>query len=102
MNEAIFRFYAELNDFLSPDRRQVGFKNHFQGNPSVKDAIEALGVPHTEVDLVLVNGESVGYDQNLCDRDRITVYPRFTEIEVGSLSAVRPPGTRRRSTTAAN
>ncbi len=91
MNQAIFRFYAELNDFLSPDRRQVGFKYHFQGNPSVKDAIEALGVPHTEVDLVLVNGESVGYDHNLYDRDRITVYPQFTEIDVGSLSVVRPP-----------
>jgi len=50
---AIFRFYAELNDFLHEDRskRQLGY--NFSGNPSVKDAIEAIGIPHTEVDLIL-------------------------------------------------
>jgi uncharacterized protein with PIN domain len=91
MKKAIFRFYAELNDFLPLARRHGGFIYRFQGDPSVKDAIEALGVPHTEVDLILVNGESVGYDHRLCDRDRITVYPLFTEIDVRSLSVVRPP-----------
>ena len=54
---AYFRFYEELNDFLHKERRKVTFAYEFIGNPSVKDAIEALGVPHVEVDLVVVNGE---------------------------------------------
>ena len=31
-------------------------RHGFRGRTAVKDMIEALGVPHTEVDLVLVNG----------------------------------------------
>ena len=60
-NLAYFRFYEELNDFLPQEMRKVTFTYEFTGNPSVKDAIEALGVPHVEVDLVVVNGESVGF-----------------------------------------
>ena len=54
-SRAEFRFYEELNDFLPPARRKVAFLHPFKGTPSVKDTIEAIGVPHTEVDLVLVD-----------------------------------------------
>src|SRR4051794_1820830 len=53
---AEFRFYEELNDFLAPPRRKQAFVYAFSGTPSVKDAIEAIGVPHTEVDLVIIDG----------------------------------------------
>jgi hypothetical protein len=53
---AQFRFYAELNDFLPGKKRQKAFPYKFAGKPSVKDAIEAIGVPHPEVDLIVVNG----------------------------------------------
>ncbi len=43
--QAHIRFYAELNDFLPDERRQVTFPYRFRGRPAVKDAIEALGVP---------------------------------------------------------
>jgi hypothetical protein len=46
MNQACFRFYEELNDFLPPEQRKVPFSWSFHGNPSVKFAIEAMGVPH--------------------------------------------------------
>ena len=36
--------------------------------------IESLGVPHAEVDLILVNGESVGFDYIVQDGDRVSVY----------------------------
>ncbi|RLE37105.1 twitching motility protein PilT, partial [Candidatus Acetothermia bacterium] len=46
MHAAIFRFYAELNDFLPPGLRRRAIIYRFYGSPAVKDAIEALGIPH--------------------------------------------------------
>ena len=51
--------------------------------------IEALGVPHTEVELVLVNGESVGFDRLLEHGDRVAVFPRFEMIDVTPMLRVR-------------
>jgi len=90
MNQVYFRFYAELNDFLPLERRMLGFVHTFEKNPSVKDTIEALGVPHTEVDLILVNGESVDFAYLLRDGDRISVYPVFEAIDITPLLRVRP------------
>src|SRR6266513_2154730 len=60
---AVFRFYAELNDFLPPARRFASFAHSFELPASVKDMIESRGVPHTEVDLILLNGEPVDFTQ---------------------------------------
>jgi hypothetical protein len=56
--------------------------------------VEALGVPHTEVELVLVNGEPAGLDDILEDGDRVAVYPRFTTLPVADVARLdqRPPG----------
>lgn len=85
-----FRFYAELNDLLTPPRTELTFPYRFHANPSVKDAIEALGVPHTEVDLVLVNGQSVGFDYCLRPGDRVAVYPVFEAMNIAGLTHLRP------------
>jgi hypothetical protein len=53
---AKFRFYEEINDFFPLHKRATKFRYEFSGGPSVKDAIEAIGVPHTEVALIVVNG----------------------------------------------
>lgn len=90
MKSARFRFYAELNDFLPPPRRGVQFTHAFSGTPSVKDAIESLGVPHGEVDLVLVNGESVDFRFPLRDGARVSVYPVFEAIDISPIARVRP------------
>lgn len=90
MGVATVRFYAELNDFLPPADRQRDLVRSFLGKPSVKDQIEACGVPHTEVDLVLVNGQSVGFDHRLRDGDRISVYPVFEALDVTPLVRLRP------------
>ena len=84
------RFYAELNDFLPPRRRQVSFEHALSEHASVKHVIETLGVPHTEVDLVLVNGESVEFAYRVQDGDRISVYPVFESIDISALGRVRP------------
>ncbi len=90
MKIATFRFYAKLNDFLSSGRRHQDFDHEFRGNPSVKDTVEALGIPHTEVDLILVNGESVDFNHLLEDGDRISVYPVFEGLDIGSAVRLRP------------
>ena len=56
----------------------------------MKDSIEALGVPHPEVDLVLVNGASVGFDYLLRDGDRVSVYPVFEALDIAPVSRLRP------------
>ena len=56
-----FRYYAELNDFLSKEKHKISFDYHFSGRPTVKDAIEACGVPHPEVEIILANDRSVGF-----------------------------------------
>lgn len=87
---ALFRFYEELNDFLAPDRRKVAFDYAFNGTPSVKDAIEAIGVPHSEVDLVLVDGRSVGFEHRLTGGERVAVYPVFERLDIAPLTRLRP------------
>jgi uncharacterized protein len=92
MSLAHFRFYAELNDFLPPDRRQVSFAHSFEARarPSIKDMIEALGVPHTEVELILVDGEPVDFSYTVRDGNRISVYPVFESIDPAPVVRLRP------------
>jgi uncharacterized protein with PIN domain/sulfur carrier protein ThiS len=86
---ATFRFYAELNDLVAPERRFRDSAVRFEGPLQLKDAVEALGVPHGEVDLVLVNGRSVPFSERLRDGDRVAVYPVLEAFDVAGLSQVR-------------
>jgi hypothetical protein len=89
--QVIFRFYAELNDFLPPERQIRAFAHAVFLCASVKDVIESLGVPHTEVDLILVNSAPVGFTYVMRDGDYVSVYPAFTSLDVSSLLQMRPP-----------
>ncbi|MDQ3985933.1 MAG: Mut7-C ubiquitin/RNAse domain-containing protein [Actinomycetota bacterium] len=84
------RVYAELNDFLSPDRRFVSFRQPLGIGQTVKDLIEAAGVPHTEVDAVIVNGTSVAFDHRPREDDVISVYPVFESFDISSITRLRP------------
>ncbi|MGM0673502.1 MAG: Mut7-C RNAse domain-containing protein [Spirochaetota bacterium] len=100
MNHATIRLYQELINFLAPGETPPGelrgeVRKSFIGNPAVKDLIESLGVPHTEVDLVVVNGDSVGFDYPVHDGDRIAVYPVFESFDVSPVSRVRNTPLRR-------
>jgi uncharacterized protein with PIN domain len=88
-NAAEFRFYEELNDFLRPKQRKQTLVYRFNGNPGIKDPIEVLGVPHTEVDLIVVNGESVGFDYRLKNADRVAVYPVFESFDITPIVRLR-------------
>lgn len=90
MSRARFRFYGDLNDFLPAERRKTDAPYEFWGQPGVKDAIEAQGVPHPEVDLILVDEDPVGFGYNLQDGDRVSVYPYSRQAGVPD-GALRPP-----------
>jgi len=87
---ATFRFYAELNDFLPKERRFVRFRHDFVLASTVKDMVESFGVPHTEIDLILVNGRSVGFDYRVRDGDDVSVYPMFETFDISPLVCLRP------------
>jgi len=87
---ATFRFYAELNDLLPRPLRFKDFDHEFRGTRAIKDVIESLGVPHTEIELVLVNGEPRGFEYHLQDGDRVSVYPMFESVDVSREVRLRP------------
>lgn len=91
LHQAQFRFYGELNDFLGPGQDGHWVDYVFREFPGIKDPIEALGVPHTEVELIVVNGASVGFDYQLRNGDRVAVYPRFFQLDISPLVRLRPP-----------
>lgn len=87
---AVFRFYEELNDFLPEERRKRDFAVEIDRARSVKDAIESVGVPHPEVDLVLVDGRSVDFTHLLRGGERVAVYPMFESLDITPLLRLRP------------
>lgn len=84
------RFYAELNDLLAPRRRGRECARTCAPGATVKDLIEASGVPHTEVDLVLVNGRSVTFSRQVGEGDRVSVYPVFEALDISPVVLLRP------------
>jgi len=90
MSQVQLRFYEELNDFLAPALRKVTILHAFERRASVKDMIESFGVPHTEVDIILINGDSVDFSYIVQDGDYISVYPVFEGLDVSPLVRLRP------------
>jgi uncharacterized protein len=91
---ASFRFYAELNDHLASDERFQTIEKEFFVPASVKDMIESFGVPHTEVELVLINGESSDFSRLVRDADHVAVYPVFESLDITPELRVRPQALR--------
>lgn len=84
------RFYEELNDFLPAKLpRKSTLPYRYTARTTVRDAIEAFNIPHTEVDLALVNGTSVGLNHKLNPGDRISVYPQFEQLDISYVSHIR-------------
>ena len=92
---AEFRFYEELNDFLPAGRRKCSFLRAFHGTPAVRDVIQAIGVPHSAVDLLLVDGRSVNFEHRLQGGERVAVYPVFERLDISPLLHLRPQPLRR-------
>jgi len=70
-----FRFHFELNDFLPTAQREVVFPYSFSGKPTVRDLIEAIGVPHSAVGLIEEDGQLVPPGYHVQEHDSIEVFP---------------------------
>ena len=89
MSHVALRFYAELNDFLRAAQKQTRFRLELNRRTSVKDLIESLGVPHTEVEVILANGASVDFNYIVKDRDELSIYPMFESVDVTPILNLR-------------
>ncbi|MBE0574630.1 MAG: twitching motility protein PilT [Desulfuromonadales bacterium] len=79
-NVASFNFFDGLESLLVHKYRAAPVVYRFRDHPGVKDPIETMGIPHTEVDVILANGRSVGFDYQLSHGDTIAVYPPFSTM----------------------
>nr|WP_242689317.1 Mut7-C ubiquitin/RNAse domain-containing protein [Pedobacter sp. SYSU D00535] len=75
MPTASFCFYDSLNDFLPASARERWLDYPFLHTQSVKDIIEAIGVPHPEIGFILLNGSPVAFEARVREADRVEVYP---------------------------
>lgn len=87
---ATFHFYGELNDFLPRSRRDLPISHQFDLPASVKDIVESIGVPHTEVDRIVINDTSTGFERLIHHGDEISVYPASCASQMQE-SQLRPP-----------
>ena len=67
------RFHGDLPFFVRSKREVV--ERSLKERTSVKDTIEACGVPHTEVDLILANHQPVNLSHVITSKTEIEVFP---------------------------
>ncbi len=79
MATARFRFHGVLGVFLARSFREAEFEYSCARAASLKNAIEALGVPHTEAGRLTVNGEPATLQRTIRDGDVIEVFPPAEE-----------------------
>jgi hypothetical protein len=89
-SRACFRFYAELNDHLPQEQQYKTLEKAFFTSSTVKDMIESFGVPHTEIDLIIANGQPVDFSYLVKHGDRIAVYPTFECFYITPEQRLRP------------
>ena len=75
MPTATLSFHAELKDFLAKTQRNGPVRQEYQGKPAVKHLIEALGIPHTEVGRILIDGRPATLADHLEQDVQIEVFP---------------------------
>ncbi len=90
MAQIQLHFFHELNDFVAPARRDTEIIYELERKASVKDVIETFNVPHTEVDVILVNGVSVDFSYIVQAGDSINVYPCGRHLDVTPMRRLCP------------
>jgi hypothetical protein len=83
------RFYEELNDHLPYERRKREFAFPLAGTESVGQILQALNVPASKIELVLVNGSSADLSHRVSAGDRVSLYPVFESLDITPLLRIR-------------
>jgi hypothetical protein len=89
VREVTLYFHGRLAGYLARDKQSKRHAYSLNGPTAVKHAIEVFGVPHTEVDCILVDGLPVGFSHILQEGDRLDVYPSLPP-KVVSPPSLRP------------
>ena len=69
------KFHGDLPFFLGTKTRRETVERALREKTSVKDVIESCGVPHPEVDLILVDGQPLDFHHTLRTDADVDVYP---------------------------
>lgn len=83
------RFFSELNDFLPEKKKYIQLLIELNRQSTVKDIIESFGIPHTEVELIIINGISVDFSYVVKNDDFISVYPKFESLDIRTILKIR-------------
>jgi uncharacterized protein len=75
MSVAAFRFHAELECFIARERRGIAFAYECARAATLKQAIESLGVPHTEIGRMIVNGQQATLERIVREGDVVEAFP---------------------------
>jgi uncharacterized protein len=67
-------FHGDLSVFLGSKASDAVIERRLAEKTSVKDVIESCGVPHPEVDLILVDEQTVGFDHTLANDTKVEVF----------------------------
>ena len=96
MEHVTLRCYGDLANLADADRD--GLVHVPLGAPRpVREITSSVGIPATEIDLLVVDGTSVGWDHEVVAGQRVAVYPPFSTLPAGVVSQVRttpPPSLR--------
>lgn len=80
--EIIIHIDAPLHFFLPRDLRRRTLVLPLDNKRSIKDFVESLGIPHVEVDRLLVNGSRKGFDYHLAPDDEVSVTAPLLPIDL--------------------
>lgn len=83
------RFYAELNDALPPEMRFRDNDLDIKQGQTVSDVLKQHNINISQVEIIMVNGDSKDESYLLQNNDRISVFPMFETLNVSSLLKLR-------------
>lgn len=83
-------FFGELKDFFPTDNLDRGISCPLERRASVKDVIEALGPPHTEIGSIEASGRWVGFDYIVRPGDTVLAHPPVLPVDVRRPTKLRP------------
>jgi uncharacterized protein with PIN domain/sulfur carrier protein ThiS len=90
MIRVTLRFYGDLNELIK-NYEGIPFERSLPEPTSVKDLVEGCGVPHTEVDLLLVDGQPVDFDYLIEGGERVSVFPFIETIDIPQKDRLQQP-----------
>ena len=82
--------HAELKELLPKGLRGNDFQFPLHKSRSVKDLIESMGIPHTEVDIIMVDGQSVDFSWQIRGGESIRLYPVSSPPQQNSMIHNQP------------